>query len=1245
MVTLLHALINTLVQKSSEAIIKQCASMMGLDEKRERLYLKLLSVRDVLENAEERSGTEQGQSVKAWLAKLKKIAYEADDVLDEFQYEAIKREAETDMPEYAITKSVRNFFSTSNPVLFRYTMGKRLKDVLDKIEGIVKDMNEFGFIKGHQVSPYTARTHTTSAVDESEIVGREEDVHKLVKTLIDGCNSEIVRVITIVGMGGLGKTTLARRIFSNEDVKMFFPSRFWVSVSNDFSAGKVAKSMIDFHTRENSNLLYDNMELLQLRLKEIIGSKSYLLVLDDVWSVDPNKWEELKNMLRCSSAGSALVVTSRIETVASIMRPVRHDLAHLNKQDSWTLFQRRAFSSGVEECEELVKIGEEIVRKCGGVPLAIKSLAMLLSEKYKEREWQAVLHSKTWEKGFEDADGVLHKQILRALRLSYDHLLPHVKQCFAFCVLFPKGYVMDQETLIQLWMANGFFQREDEGEAVISELKKRYFIQPVKFNYGKKFRYHGKLKFSMHDLIHDLALSLLNNENLSLNSWRDSTKTSTHHSHFQLEDPTNLRSFLSLNDLSTWLKNSVCKRRRVHLPRPSSLRALEFGNYRHLSFPKMPTNMKHIRYLHLSRSRITELPEEMSTLYHLQTLKLSNSPKLVKLPTGMRYMRSLRHIYINGCDKLMRVPPGLGQLKQIRTLTNYIVANDAGCQITELQDLDLHGKLKIYNLREVKRASDSAKANIFAKKNLDKLLLSWRLPGDTDWEADNSDDVLNALKPHKGLKVLKVLQYGGVEFPDWMRDHEMFQTLVELSLVGCERCKTLPQIGLLPALEFLKLCNMHALIHICNDDNLQLGRGNISRQFFPKLKMVYLENLQSLVGWHANENLKLELPQVELIAVYRCPQLKGMPTVPKCKFLEIGENSNFLKWMMVQNPSQFEPGTVSDTSTANEDNHSAVWKFLEEVILKDFQSLDLTDEFMNSNVIREMYMHSCSFFILSEPSQFHTSFWGSFTSLSRLTIDKCDTLVSWPEMEFENLNCLKYLGVHFCENFTGNPQETVPSSSPKETLLVLEELSIEECPELQKFPTNFKSLKRLTIKGSPKFLSFPERFESLTSLEELNIQRCESLQSLPPTLGDLTRLRLLCVKSCISMNSLPAGMQMLTALKQVTIEKCPKIGSFPDGLQQRLSRLEMLEISDCPDLARRCKKGEYRPLVSEIPEKWIQEEQGLKFEVIKDIGLKIGGSIKKAFTPSCGSYWQLDSTLPEMSYWYVNTSFHTSLTF
>ncbi|XP_078166448.1 disease resistance protein RGA2-like [Carex rostrata] len=1222
MVSLLHPFINMVVQKSSEAVIKQCTLMIGVNEEREKLHLKLLTIENMLVDADERSGTGQGKSMKAWLAKLKKVAYEADDVLDDFQYEAIKKEVEVEMPGYAITKSVRNFFSTSNPTLFRYTMGKRLKDVLQKIDEVVRDMREFG-IKEHQVSPYTEQPQTTSVVDESEIVGREEDVHQLVKTLIDDYNGENVRVISIVGMGGLGKTTLAQLIYNNQDVKMFFALRFWVSVSNDFSVDKIAKCMIDYHTREYSNLQGDNMELLQFHLKKIIGLQRYLLVLDDVWSVDPSKWEKLENMLRCSSVGSVVIVTSRIETVASTTRPVRHNLEHLNEHNSWTIFQRRAFGSGVEESAVLVKIGKEIVKKCGGVPLAIKSLGMLLSEKYREREWQAVLHSKSWEKGFEDADDVWHKQILNALRVSYDHLPPHVKQCFVFCVVFPKGYVMDKEMLIQLWIANGFIQCEGnmepevKGEAVFNVLKRRYFLQPEKFNYWKEFRYHGKLTFKMHDLIHDLALSLINNENLTLSRWRDSTKSSTHLNHFLLENSTSLRSFLSLKNSSVWQNNPLLKRQRVQLSLPSTLRALEFHVYPNLTFPKMPTNMKHIRYLDLSWSMVTELPEEMSTLYHLQTLKLSHSEDLVKLPAGMRYMRSLRHIYINSCDKLKRLPPGLGQLKRLRTLTNYIVGNDAGCQITELQDLDLHGKLEIYNLREVKRASDAAKANIFSKKNLDKLLLSWPLPRDMDWEADNSKDVLNALKPHKGLKVFDIVQYGGVEFPDWMRDHEMFQSLVELSFDGCRRCKNLPQVGLLPELKFLKLCNLHELTHICDDGTLQLEGDTISHQFFPKLKTVVLRNLNSLEGWHANENFKLEMPQVVLMEIFNCPKLKGMPITPK--WMEIGENRDFQKWLWVQ--------------AALQDNYPVAWKFRDEVSFQHFQSVDLTKDFMHSNVIRKMYMNLCHFFIQSETSRFHISFWRSFTCLAWLEIHNCDTLVAWPEMEFENLNCLKYLGIHFCKKFTGEPQKLVPPSlSRKETLLVLEELYIHKCPKLQEFPTNFKFLKRLAITCSPQFLFFPVGFETLTSLESLDIGLCENLQSLPQTLGDLTRLRELFIESCLAMNSLPSGMEKLTALKQVTIKKCPKIDSFPDGLQQRISQLEMLEIFDCPDLVRRCKKGEYLHLVSEIPKKCIQEKQGFTCNFIKDRGLALGISIKKTFSP-CGSTRQLNTTLRDMSYW------------
>ncbi|KAF3340536.1 Disease resistance protein RGA2 [Carex littledalei] len=329
--------------------------------------------------------------------------------------------------------------------------------------------------------------------------------------------------------------------------------------------------------------------------------------------------------------------------------------------------------------------------------------------------------------------------------------------------------------------------------------------------------------------------------------------------------------------------------------------------------------------------------------------------------------------------------------------------------------------------------------------------------------------------------------------------------------------------------------------------------------------------------------------------------------------------------MLVQTPSQPETGTVSDPSTAIQDNYSVAWKFLEVISLQDFQSVDLTNKIMHSNVIREMYMISCYLFIQSEPSRFHTSFWRSFTCLARLQIHKCDTLVPWPEMEFENLNCLKFLGFYLCENFTGKPQTIVPpSSSRKETLLVLEDLQIFGCPKLQEFPTNFKFLKRLFISNSPQFMFFPEGFETLTSLESLNITQCENLQSLPPTV----------------MSSLPDGMEKLTALKEVIIGQCPKIDFFPGGLQQRLNQLEFLQIYDCPDLARRCKKGEYRHLVSEIPKIRIHEEQGFTFhEVIKYIGLAIGSSIKKTFTP-CGSTRQLNTTLPDVSYWYVNTSFH-----
>ncbi|KAK4410147.1 putative disease resistance protein RGA1 [Sesamum angolense] len=249
----------------------------------------------------------------------------------------------------------------------------------------------------------------------------------------------------------------------------------------------------------------DDLSVYARHLQERLRGKLFLLVLDDVWSEKHELWDKLREVLRCGLKGSVLIATTRIEKVALMMATIGvHQIGYLSKDDSWSLFRQRAFTNR-DAKENLVPIGKAIVKKCGGVPLAIKALGSLMQFKSLESEWLAIRESEIWQLS-DDENG-----ILPALRLSY-YNLPAMRQCFAYCSLFPKDYVMEKKDLVQLWMANGFVPSQGQsdlnliGHWIFNELVCRSFLQIVRTDY------RGEVTCKMHDLMHDLAVLVMGQE-------------------------------------------------------------------------------------------------------------------------------------------------------------------------------------------------------------------------------------------------------------------------------------------------------------------------------------------------------------------------------------------------------------------------------------------------------------------------------------------------------------------------------------------------------------------------------------------------------------------------------------------------------------------------------------------------------------------------------------------------------------
>lgn len=616
------------------------------------------------------------------------------------------------------------------------------------------------------------------------------------------------------------------------------------------------------------------------------------------------------------------------------------------------------------------------------------------------------------------------------------------------------------------------------------------------------------------------------------------------------------------------------KMKSLRLDELMSLRALSFVNPSFINCQVM--NAKHLRYLEISSSDIVRLPDSISMLHNLQTLRLNGCLKLQLLPDGISAMKMLIHVYLLGCDHLERMPLNIGLLNNLCTLTTFVVDTESGRGIEELKELcHLGNRLELFNLRKIKVGQNAKKANLHQKQKLDELLLCWgrKKEDEPEDKVCNEEEVLLSLAPHSKLKILEVYGYGGLEISQWMTDPQMFQCLRKLTVSNCPRCKDLPTVWLSDSLEYLCAENMGNLTTLCKSIGVEAEGYNTPLQLFPKLKKMVLRQLPNLERWRedcAGESSSLLMfPLLEDLDIIKCPKLasvRGCPVLKNmsCCSLPISSLAHLTTLVYL---------AYDGTGFSSASMPFCSWPSLVMLELRSqlaSMTLPLDKQESKSQrrpleTLRQLWIvGSNSFVTTSGLSKSHLVLWKYFTFLEELTIYGCDELVHWPLEELRSLVRLRFLAIADCNNLEGRglPYE--------ETLLLpqLEKLMIQFCGSLQHIP------------------KLP------ASLQELDILFCGSLVEYPQGLGDLPKLTTFSVNSCEGLEALPDGMDGLTSLERFSIICCPGIEKFPQGLLQRLPALKSLCVQGCPNLGRRCREGgEYFHLVSSIPEKWVPETQ------------------------------------------------------
>ena len=554
--------------------------------------------------------------------------------------------------------------------------------------------------------------------------------------------------------------------------------------------------------------------------------------------------------------------------------------SELSDEHCWSLFAHLAFQNITADAfQNLEPIGRKIIKKCKGLPLAAKTLGALLRSKQDENAWKDMLNNEMWDLPTEQSS------ILPALHLSYHYLHTKLKQCFAYCSIFPKDYEFEKKELILLWSAEGLvggLKRgeliEEVGETCFQNLLLRSFFQP----FGR-----NKSLFVMHDLIHDLA-EFVSGEfclRLEVGVQNHVSKKARYLSYIREEfdvskkfDPLcetdSLRTFLPLSmplegiALTRHPKGSICylADKVLHnlLPTLRCLRVLSLSHYNITHLLDSFGNLKHLRYLNLSYTAIKKLPGSIGMLLNLQSSMLSNCVGLTELPPEIRKLVNLRHLDISE-RKLEGMPTGIKRLKNLRRLTTFVVGKHGGARIVELQDLShLQGALSILKLQNVVYAMDALVANLKNKKDLDELLFVWD-PNGVVGDSKNQTRVLEQLQPHNKVKRLNVEYYNGAEFPIWLVDTS-FSNLVFLQLKSCTLCSSLPPLGQLQSLKDLLIVKMDGVRKV-GAEFYGNDFGSASFKPFGNLVVLWFEEMLEWEEWDCSG---VEFPCLKELHVKKC---------------------------------------------------------------------------------------------------------------------------------------------------------------------------------------------------------------------------------------------------------------------------------------------------------------------------------------------------------------------------------------
>ncbi|KAL2484753.1 Disease resistance protein (CC-NBS-LRR class) family [Abeliophyllum distichum] len=808
----------------------------------EFLYNDLSLFKAFLKDSSEKRN--KNETLKELVKQIRDVVYEAEDTVDTFVAQAAVHKSRSSIE--------RAFHIFDYPAKLR-SVGKRIEGIRAKVKDIY-DNKKFGFeaIQDGEGSTKTTKEKKAPIVEEDNVVGFEDEAEKVTNLLTGG--SDELEVISIIGMPGLGKTTLAKMIYRDPKIEYEFYNRAWVYVSQEYSRKEVFLNIWSHFAKPSEDMYKMTDENIAKELRAFLEKGKYLIVVDDVWTEDA--WNDLKIAFPKNKKRSRILLTSRIKKVAKHANPNAepHNLRFLTPEESWTLLVRKAL--GTEEFpKELIQHGRHIAKECDGLPLALVVIGGILLEKGTESYW--------WEKVAQSVDAYLsmdqEKRMDNFIALSFNHLPYHLRACFLYFGMFPEDYQIPVWKLVRLWIAEGFIQQkegmslEDIAEEYLDDLVNRNLVMV-----GER-RSNGKVKTChVHDMLHVFCKNQAAEENFFQEIKRfDQVTYSPSNPALEIYRRLCIHSrvlnYISSKPFGPRVRTFLCFSseeiilQAEHISSiPGAFRLLRVLDAKPISFTRFPTDLAqlvHLRYLVLS-SNFKVLPAAISCLWNMQTLIVETSSRTLEIKGDIWKMIQLRHLKTNASTSL---PGPLAKsrknkddslinanLRTISTIAPECCREDVFARAPNLKKLGIRGRLaKLLDTKGASSLFDSLGKldylenlkllnDVFpqppSEGKLPTLPQRYKFPpklkkltlADTllDWKHMTTLGMLESLEILKlkdsafkgdwwqpedgGFRALKVLHIGRTDLVSWYASTQHFPRLRSLTLRHCNSLEEVP---------------------------------------------------------------------------------------------------------------------------------------------------------------------------------------------------------------------------------------------------------------------------------------------------------------------------------------------------------------------------------------------------------------------------------------------------------------------